>query len=43
TEKTGSYSSEKPKKRVTFGEVLSPEIFDQTLPASTPLHKGATP
>ncbi|XP_009865452.1 PREDICTED: cell division cycle-associated protein 2 [Apaloderma vittatum] len=31
------------KKRVTFGEVLSPEIFDETLPANTPLRKGATP
>ncbi|KAM6341281.1 cell division cycle-associated protein 2 isoform 3-T4 [Podargus strigoides] len=37
-------SSEKQKKkRVTFGEVLSPEIFDETLPANTPLRKGATP
>ncbi|XP_009693006.1 PREDICTED: cell division cycle-associated protein 2-like [Cariama cristata] len=44
TEKTEKHSSEKPKKkRVTFGEVLSPEIFDETLPANTPLRKGATP
>ncbi|XP_010179593.1 PREDICTED: cell division cycle-associated protein 2, partial [Mesitornis unicolor] len=44
TEKTESHSSEKPKKkRVTFGEVLSPEIFDETLPANTPLRKGGTP
>ncbi|XP_054660642.1 cell division cycle-associated protein 2 isoform X4 [Grus americana] len=43
TEKTESHRSEKPKKRVTFGEVLSPEIFDETLPANTPLRKGATP
>ncbi|XP_069657170.1 cell division cycle-associated protein 2 isoform X6 [Haliaeetus albicilla] len=44
TEKTERHSSEKPKrKRVTFGEVLSPEIFDETLPANTPLRKGATP
>ncbi|XP_076215090.1 cell division cycle-associated protein 2 [Aptenodytes patagonicus] len=44
TEKTETHSSEKPKKkRVTFGEVLSPEIFDETLPANTPLRKGATP
>ncbi|XP_069733767.1 cell division cycle-associated protein 2 [Phaenicophaeus curvirostris] len=43
SKKTGSCSSEKPKKRVTFGEVLSPEIFDPMLPASTPLCKGATP
>ncbi|XP_075379791.1 cell division cycle-associated protein 2 isoform X7 [Mycteria americana] len=44
TETTERHSSEKPKKkRVTFGEVLSPEIFDETLPANTPLRKGATP
>ncbi|KAM6113188.1 cell division cycle-associated protein 2 [Phoenicopterus ruber ruber] len=44
TEKTERHCSEKPKKkRVTFGEVLSPEIFDETLPANTPLRKGATP
>lgn len=44
TEKTEQYSSEKPKKKkVTFGEDLSPEIFDKTLPANTPLRKGATP
>ncbi|KFU87632.1 Cell division cycle-associated protein 2, partial [Chaetura pelagica] len=43
TENTERYSSEKPKKRVTFGEVLSPEIFDETLPANTPLRRGATP
>ncbi|KFU92330.1 hypothetical protein M959_11613, partial [Chaetura pelagica] len=37
TENTERYSSKKPKKkRVTFGEVLSPEIFDATLPANTP-------
>lgn len=44
TEETERQSSEKPKKRrVTFGEALSPEIFDETLPANTPLWKGATP
>ncbi|KAM6040501.1 cell division cycle-associated protein 2 [Chlamydotis macqueenii] len=44
TEKTERCSSEKPKKkRVTFGEVLSPEIFDEALPANTPLRKGAKP
>ncbi|KAM6106877.1 cell division cycle-associated protein 2 [Pterocles gutturalis] len=44
TETTERHSSEKPKrKRVTFGEVLSPEIFDESLPANTPLRKGATP
>ncbi|KAI6073518.1 Cell division cycle-associated protein 2 isoform X3 [Aix galericulata] len=42
--KTEQYSSERPKKKkVTFGEDLSPEIFDKTLPANTPLRKGATP
>ncbi|KAM6331327.1 LOW QUALITY PROTEIN: cell division cycle-associated protein 2 [Alca torda] len=44
TEKTEGHSSEKPKKKkVTFGEALSPEIFDETLPANTPLRKGAMP
>ncbi|XP_057270668.1 cell division cycle-associated protein 2 [Pezoporus wallicus] len=43
TEKTETWSSKKLKKRVTFGEVLSPEIFDEALPANTPLCKGATP
>ncbi|XP_061871816.1 cell division cycle-associated protein 2 isoform X2 [Colius striatus] len=44
TENSEGYSSEMPKKkRVTFGEVLSPEIFDETLPANTPLRRGATP
>ncbi|XP_064328548.1 cell division cycle-associated protein 2 isoform X1 [Phalacrocorax carbo] len=43
TEETERHSSERPKKRVTFGEVLSPEIFDESLPANTPLRKGATP
>ncbi|PKU28285.1 cell division cycle-associated protein 2 [Limosa lapponica baueri] len=43
-EKAEGHSSERPmKKRVTFGEALSPEIFDETLPANTPLRKGATP
>ncbi|XP_031947716.1 LOW QUALITY PROTEIN: cell division cycle-associated protein 2 [Corvus moneduloides] len=43
-ERTESQSSKTPKKKkVTFGEVLSPEIFDQTLPANTPLHRGASP
>ncbi|KFO53064.1 Cell division cycle-associated protein 2, partial [Corvus brachyrhynchos] len=44
TERTESQSSKTPKKKkVTFGEVLSPEIFDQTLPANTPLRRGASP
>ncbi|NXE97204.1 CDCA2 protein, partial [Menura novaehollandiae] len=39
-----SHSSKTPrKKKVTFGEVLSPEIFDQALPANTPLRRGASP
>ncbi|XP_074784777.1 cell division cycle-associated protein 2 isoform X4 [Athene noctua] len=43
-EATQTDGTERPKKkRVTFGEVLSPEIFDETLPANTPLRKGATP
>ncbi|NXO81998.1 CDCA2 protein, partial [Sitta europaea] len=43
TERTVSQSSRTPKKKVTFGEVLSPEIFDQSLPANTPLRRGASP
>ncbi|NXA74082.1 CDCA2 protein, partial [Thryothorus ludovicianus] len=44
TETTDSESSKTPqKKKVTFGEVLSPEIFDQSLPANTPLRRGASP
>lgn len=31
------------RKRVTFGEDLSPEVFDKSLPANTPLCKGETP
>ncbi|XP_053320412.1 cell division cycle-associated protein 2 [Spea bombifrons] len=31
------------KKRVTFGRALSPELFDKTLPADTPLRRGSTP
>ncbi|XP_019478154.1 cell division cycle-associated protein 2 isoform X2 [Meleagris gallopavo] len=43
-EKTEQYSSKRAKKKkVTFGEDLSPEIFDKTLPANTPLRKGSTP
>ncbi|NXM11728.1 CDCA2 protein, partial [Ploceus nigricollis] len=44
TETTDSQSSKTlKKKKVTFGEVLSPEIFDQSLPANTPLRRGASP
>lgn len=32
-----------PPKRVRFSAPLSPEFFDKTLPASTPLRKGGTP
>ncbi|NWT99904.1 CDCA2 protein, partial [Urocynchramus pylzowi] len=43
-ETTDTQSSITPKKKkVTFGEVLSPEIFDQSLPANTPLRRGASP
>ena len=31
------------KKRISFGPNLSPEIFDKTLPPSTPLRKGRSP
>ncbi|XP_045842319.1 cell division cycle-associated protein 2 [Meles meles] len=31
------------RKKVTFGEDLSPEVFDESLPANTPLRKGGTP
>ncbi|NXN01711.1 CDCA2 protein, partial [Sylvia borin] len=44
TETTDTQSSKTPKKKkVTFGEDLSPEIFDQNLPANTPLRRGASP
>ncbi|NWH34755.1 CDCA2 protein, partial [Chloropsis hardwickii] len=44
TDRTDTQSSKTPKKKkVTFGEVLSPEIFDQSLPANTPLRRGASP
>ncbi|XP_056427118.1 cell division cycle-associated protein 2 isoform X2 [Hyla sarda] len=31
------------KKKVTFGRELSPELFDKSLPANTPLRRGSTP
>ncbi|NWY39943.1 CDCA2 protein, partial [Sylvia atricapilla] len=44
TETSDTQSSKTPKKKkVTFGEDLSPEIFDQNLPANTPLRRGASP
>lgn len=33
----------KKKKSVHFGNPLSPEVFDKTMPPSTPLRKGGTP
>lgn len=33
----------KKKKKVHFGGLLSPELFDKNLPPSTPLQKGGTP
>ncbi|XP_078094625.1 cell division cycle-associated protein 2 [Mustelus asterias] len=40
-----SLSDSKPpvKKKVTFGEELSPELFDKSLPSNTPLCKGEMP
>ena len=32
-----------PGKRVSFGNQLSPEIFDKTLPPITPVRRGTTP
>ncbi|XP_051896706.1 cell division cycle-associated protein 2 [Pristis pectinata] len=42
---TLSASCSKPaqKKKVTFGEELSPELFDERLPSNTPLRRGETP
>ncbi|XP_075805923.1 cell division cycle-associated protein 2 isoform X2 [Microtus pennsylvanicus] len=41
--KTPDFLNLKKRKRVTFGEELSPEVFDESLPANTPLCKGGTP
>nr|XP_048278186.1 cell division cycle-associated protein 2 isoform X4 [Myodes glareolus] len=41
--KTPDFVNLKKRKRVTFGEDLSPEVFDESLPANTPLCKGGTP
>lgn len=41
--KTPDFLNLKKRKRVTFGEDLSPEVFDESLPANTPLCKGGTP
>ncbi|XP_023570481.1 cell division cycle-associated protein 2 isoform X1 [Octodon degus] len=38
-----AFPNTKKRKRVTFGEELSPEVFDESLPANTPLRKGGTP
>ncbi|NXO45876.1 CDCA2 protein, partial [Locustella ochotensis] len=44
TDTSDNQSSKTPKKKkVTFGQILSPEIFDQSLPANTPLRRGASP
>jgi hypothetical protein len=34
---------EEQSKRVQFGSLLSPELFDETLSPSNPVKKGATP
>ncbi|XP_030103464.1 cell division cycle-associated protein 2 isoform X4 [Mus musculus] len=41
--KTPGCLNPRKRKRVTFGEDLSPEVFDESLPANTPLCKGGTP
>uniref|UniRef100_A0A8C6R641 Cell division cycle associated 2 n=1 Tax=Nannospalax galili TaxID=1026970 RepID=A0A8C6R641_NANGA len=41
--KTPVFLNVRKRKKVTFGEDLSPEVFDQSLPANTPLRKGGTP
>ncbi|KFP71520.1 Cell division cycle-associated protein 2, partial [Acanthisitta chloris] len=42
-QKTEIHSSKTSKKTVSFGPALSPEIFDEALPANTPLRRGASP
>ncbi|KAL6092084.1 hypothetical protein STEG23_011641 [Scotinomys teguina] len=41
--KSPGFLNLKKRKRVTFGADLSPEVFDESLPANTPLCKGGTP
>ncbi|XP_062943965.1 cell division cycle-associated protein 2 [Cynocephalus volans] len=41
--KVPTFLNMRKRKRVTFGEDLSPEVFDESLPANTPLRKGGTP
>uniref|UniRef100_A0A8D0VGP5 PP1-binding domain-containing protein n=1 Tax=Sus scrofa TaxID=9823 RepID=A0A8D0VGP5_PIG len=41
--KVPAFLNMRKRKRVTFGEDLSPEVFDESLPANTPLRKGETP
>ncbi|KAM7381874.1 hypothetical protein PAMA_012635 [Pampus argenteus] len=46
--KSGELASDLPKpqmkkKRVSFGDFLSPELFDKKLPPDSPLRKGAAP
>ncbi|XP_069774134.1 cell division cycle-associated protein 2 isoform X2 [Narcine bancroftii] len=38
-----SCSKPPPKKKVTFGGELSPELFDGRLPSNTPLRRGESP
>ena len=33
----------KPGRRVSWGSRLSPEVYDKTLPPSTPVRRGAKP
>ncbi|XP_066208104.1 cell division cycle-associated protein 2 isoform X2 [Saccopteryx leptura] len=41
--KVTTFVNMRKRKRVTFGEDLSPEVFDESLPANTPLRRGGTP
>ncbi|XP_021116957.1 cell division cycle-associated protein 2 isoform X3 [Heterocephalus glaber] len=41
--KVPTFLNMRKRKRVTFGEELSPEVFDESLPANTPLRRGGTP
>ncbi|XP_016898317.1 cell division cycle-associated protein 2 isoform X3 [Cynoglossus semilaevis] len=40
---SGTSPVRKKEKKVHFGGLLSPELFDKNLPPSTPLQKGGTP
>lgn len=41
--KVPAFVNTRKRKRVTFREDLIPEVFDESLPANTPLRKGGTP